>query len=94
MIKSEIATTQGKQITRTQRKTTKHSTIEPKSRLNQQAADRETVLVRSVIILVLLLVDLLLGLLLVVWQDDTRDKTNMSTIECTQQDTHNEGYIM
>ena len=50
-------------------------------------------LVRTVVS-VLLLVELLLGLLLEVWQVDTRDETNVSTFECTLQDTLNEAYIM
>ena len=80
---------QGRHLTPTQRKTIKHNAIEPKSRLNQHVADQETVLARRVIMVVLLLVDLFLELLLVVWQDDTRDETNMSTFECTQQDILN-----
>ena len=77
---------QGRQITLTQRKTIKHNAIEPKSRLNLQAADGETILVCRFVSVVLLLVILLLGLLLIVWQVNTRGKTNVSTFECTQQD--------
>ena len=50
------------------------------SRLNLQAADRETILVRGVIIEVLLPVVVLLGLLLIVWQVDTRVETNSEYI--------------
>ena len=51
----------------TQRKTITHNIVEPKSRLNLQAADRETSLVRRAISAVLLLEELLLRLLLKVW---------------------------
>ena len=64
--------------------------VKPKSRLNLQAADRETILVRRAISVVLLLIELLMRLLLEVWQVDTRDATNVSTFECTLQDTLNE----
>ena len=64
--------------------------IEPKSCLNLQAADRETFLARRVVGVVLLPVELLLRLLLKVWQVDTRDETKVSTFECTQQDIRNE----
>ena len=37
-------------------------------------------LVRRVVSVVLLLIVFLLGPLLIVWQDDTRDETNMSTL--------------
>ena len=67
---------------------------EPKSCNNQQAADREMILVCRVISVVLLLVVVLLGLLIIVWQYDTRGETNMSTFECTQQDIHSEALIM
>ena len=94
MTQSKITATQGRQIKQTQRKATKHIAVEPKSRLNQQAADRETILVRRVIIVVLLLIELLLGWLLIVWQVNTRGETNMSTFECTQQDILNVTYKM
>ena len=66
----------------------------PKSRLNLQAADRETILVRRAISAVLLLVELLLRLLLEVWQVDTRGETKVSTFECTLQDILNDAYKM
>ena len=43
---------------------------------------------------VLLHAELLLRLLLKVWQVDTRGETKVSTFECTLQDIRNEAYIM
>ena len=54
-----------------------HNVVEPKSRLNLQAADRETSLVRGAISTVLLLKEVLLKLLLGVWQVDTRGETKV-----------------
>ena len=68
--------------------------VKPKSHLDYlQATDWETFLVRTVVS-VLLLVELLLRLLLEVWQVDTRDETKVSTFECTQQDIRNEALYM
>ena len=64
--------------------------VKPESRLDYlQAADWETFLVRTGVS-VLLLVELLLRLLLEVWQVDTRGETKVSTFECTLQDIRNE----
>ena len=76
----------------TQRKIATHHAVKPKSRLNQQAADRETILVRRFVGIVLLLVELLLRLLLIVWYANTRGETIVSTFECTQQDIRNETF--
>ena len=66
--------------------------VKPKSHLDYlQATDWETFLVRTGAS-VLLRVELLLRLLLKVWQVDTRDETNVSTFECTLQDTLKEAY--
>ena len=54
--------------------------IEPKSRLNLQAADWETILVRRAVIIALLIAVVLLGLLLIVWQVDTRVETKIEYI--------------
>ena len=68
--------------------------VKPKSRLDYlQATDWETFLVRTVVS-VLLLVELLLRLLLEVWQVDTRGETKVSTFECTLQDILYEAYKM
>ena len=68
--------------------------VRPKSRLDYlQATDYETILVRTGVH-ALPHVELLLRLLLEVWQVDTRDETKVSTLECTLQDTLNEAYIM
>ena len=64
--------------------------VKPKSRLDYlQATDWETFLVRTVAS-VLLHVELLLRLLLEVWQVDTRGETKVSTFECTLQDILND----
>ena len=68
--------------------------LQPKSRLDYlQATYWETILVRTGAN-VLLHVDVLLRLLLEVWQVDTRGETKVSTFECTLQDIQNDAYIM
>ena len=66
MIKSDTTATQGRQNHKHSGSQEKHNVVEPKSRLNLQAADRETSLVRKAIS-ILLLEELLLKLLFRVW---------------------------
>ena len=68
--------------------------VKPKSHLDYlHATDWETILVHTCAN-VLLHVELLLRLLLEVWQVDTRGETKVSTFECTLQDIRNDAYIM
>ena len=68
--------------------------VKLKSRLDYlQATDWETILIRTGVN-ALLHVELLLRLLLEVWQVDTRGETKVSTFECTLQDILNDAYKM
>ena len=68
--------------------------VKPKSRLDYlQATDWETILVHTGVN-ALLHAELLLRLLLEVWQVDTRGETKVSTFECTLQDIQNDAHIM
>ena len=93
MTPSRITTTQGRKHIK-QRKSPNTIVVRPKSRLDYlQATDWETFLVRKAVS-ILLLVELLLRLLLKVWQVDTRGETKVSTFECTLQDILNDAYKM
>ena len=67
MTKFLITATQGRQYDNTA-EDDNHSVVEPESRLILQAADWETSLIRRVISVELLLIVLLLGWFLIVWQ--------------------------
>ena len=88
MTQSKITASQGRQHI-TQRKSSEAIMLEIKRRLDYlQATDWEMILVGKTVSL-LLSEELLLILLLIVWQVNTRGETNMSTFECTQQDILN-----